>query len=155
MKRMVSGISTIALPEKLAAQSSFKRNEGEKAGYAAPSIGLSGMPGEYDFRKFITQIFEGIRPVQIGAGGITVGSLAVTTNKDNWKSETPKYVNGLLGAVKQPTDNSTWYTDLELLNDGLVGISTKDDGTLPSKAVATNRTTATTFSVRLIQDTSK
>lgn len=161
MKEMVSGTTTIPFNSAKTTGRIIKDANRDQVHRAAPTIDIQGVPGEYDFRKFLTSPFEGWRPVQSGSNGTMVGSIVVTTNNDSWKSpnspNVPVYINGLFGPVKNQEDTSSWFTDLSSAEEGgsLVIATTTDDHTPPTKAVVTNQTTAKAFSVRLTQAAQK
>jgi hypothetical protein len=161
MKEMISKVTTVPYNSAKSVGAVVKSAQRDQVRQAAPTIDIQGVPGEYDFRKFLTPAFEGWRPVQSGVGGIMVGSIVITTNNDSWKSpnnpNVPVYINGLFGPVKNQEDTSSWYTDLSSAEEGgpPVDITTTDDHTLPTKAIVTGQTTAKPFSVRLTQAAQK
>lgn len=157
MQEMVSKITTIPFNNRKEVVAAANKSQRETTSHIAPSISVEGVPGEYDFRKFLTPAFEGLRPVKNSSGGAVVNSIAVTTNKESWKSEEPAFINGLFGPVKKVEGTARWYTDLSGVAEGdpVPPVTTFDDGYPPSKAVVTGQTTAKGFSNKLTQASDK
>lgn len=160
MREMISGITTtVKYNSAKSVKAVVKSAQHDQVRQAAPTIDIQGVPGEYDFRKFLTPAFEGWRPVQSGSNGTMVGSIVVTTNKDSWKTAGtgPAYVNAIFGPVKSPENTDSWYTDLSSAEEGgpPVDITTTDDHTPPTRVIVSGQTTAKPFSVRLTQAAQK
>jgi hypothetical protein len=160
VREMVSGITTNYNSVNTTGKV-IKTAQRDQVRQATPTIDVQGVPGEYDFRKFLTTAFEGWRAVQSGSNGTMVGSIVITTNNDSWKSpnspNVPVYINGAYGPVKNQEDKSTWYTDLSSVEEGgpPILMTTTNDHTPPSRVIVSGQTTAKPFSVRLTQAAQK
>lgn len=139
MKQMVSSVSTIQYPQRVALGETFKNSNRQQTTQAAPSLAMAGVPGEYDFRKFLTGAFQNMIPVQVGNSSTVVGTIAYSTNKNQALDFDPGRFTGPYvpaGGYAYPAlpDVPTRYIP-------------------PNRVVVTNPSTASVFSTKVVQET--
>lgn len=157
MKQMTSGVSTIPYRQKLAVGEAFKAQQRQQVAQASPQISMAGVPGDPDHRKFLTPAFQNMETIQTGNSAGTVGSLAVSTNKNQWRDYDPGRFTGPYSpageygpfvAVFYVQDPETFeYKRHEELD------ATRRIVGLPSRVVVTNPTKAGVFNIKAIGET--
>lgn len=125
--------------------------------FASPTIALQGVPGEYDFRKFITPQMQNMVPVHYPSGGSVVSSLAVVTNPNQWRDYDPGRYVGLAAPAGEyaapPTKTITYEA---VIGGGFKPVeesAVPDVAVPPTKAVIIHKSNAGGFSVRIVQST--
>jgi hypothetical protein len=153
MEKMVSSIQTrqIDYNRRKAITEAFQGSQRQQTRFAAPSISVRGVPGEYDHRKFITPAMSGFVPVQTGAaGGTIVGSIAVTTNPLQWREYDPGHFEGPFAKPGEKDSKPYYWTNFS--TDPVTPPEFTPDPVAPTRAVTTERTSARVFSVSIVQD---
>jgi hypothetical protein len=162
MKTLASGYkSSMAAPN-----SQYSRLEAMRQANRAnenqgkPQSAVQGVPGEYDFRKFLTPALQEMVPVHYHSGGSVVSSLAVATGSKEWRdleydpgrysglfSPAGEYASGNLTFTLQIQDlEHGGYKDVEVANLPQAEV-------LPTKSVQIQKSSAKPFSINVLQST--
>jgi hypothetical protein len=156
MKMMTTGISTSPHTLTKAVNESVSQAQRQQVRLAAPEVAMTGVPGEPDYKRGVTEPFKNIIPVHRNSGSAVVGGIAYRTNEKAWRDYNPGFFQGLFAPEGEYDSKPFYHTDL---------VAAASDPTLIKKATAKesekivygeaatpNRVQARPVSTQLIQD---
>jgi hypothetical protein len=154
MREMTSGVSTS--PQRLVRKvnETVRVAQRQQVAQARPEIAMTGVPGEPDYRRGVTEAFKSVIPVHKNVGNSVVGGIAYRTNELAWRDYAPGFFDGLFAPAGEYSSKPFYYTDLAAaeIDPSLIKTAREDELPVYGETSTPTRSQARPISTKVIQD---